>query len=188
MQTGARQARIDGKRDLSRISKLLLWMALSSLLLLMYSTARCQGCGDRSALPGVRRRELACANWGHQSTFSEAWLGMREHFFKRNEKYNSKQQWQFLFLMGKKSILKKRFFSVEGRILEFNTFSFLLSETSLKRFLLFFLKWQKNLRGGKDNFPHVYVFLKLSNTILQQERKKRGIFFYDNSLFSSLIF
>lgn len=85
-QKGARQAAVDGKRGLSIISRLWLWMAWSSFLLLLYSTTSCQGWNDGSAFPGVRRRELPCANWDHQSKLLEVLLGIKEHFFKKNEK------------------------------------------------------------------------------------------------------
>lgn len=131
VQMGTRQDRVNGKRDLSRISKLLLWIALSSLLLLVYNTIRCQGCNDHSALPGVRGRELVCANWGHQSKLLEAWLGMRELFFflkKKNKKSVApSDSVKFYFWWGKKSIWKKRcFFSVEGKIWEFKNIFFFL--------------------------------------------------------------
>lgn len=61
------------------------------------------------------------------------------------------------------------FFSGEGKICDFNTCFFSFLRHVCKDFLV--LMWQKNLRGEKTFFHISYNFLKLSNTILHQERK-----------------
>lgn len=63
VQMGARQAGVDGRRDLCRFSKLLLSsLLLLLLLLLMYATTRCQERSDCPALLGVMKESL-CASY-----------------------------------------------------------------------------------------------------------------------------
>lgn len=142
VQIGTQQARVDWKRDLGRISKLLLWVALSSFLLLMHSTARCQGCNDLSGLPRVRRRELACASRSHQNKLLEAWLGniFIFFFFKGWKNTTLSKSVKFYFWWGKNQYEWKVLFCVlkEGFGNSMPFLSSYLRHVYLKIFCFFF--------------------------------------------------
>lgn len=127
-QAGAQQAGVDRKRGLSRISKLILWMALSSLLLFI--------CIIKDAMISLLSQEWGGGNvckLRHRSKLLEACLGMREHFFIKKK---AKWQCQILFLMGKNLYEERLFHSVEGMIWKFITFSSFLSKTCFSGFVL----------------------------------------------------